>query len=309
LLLHSVPSDADYEQSPPVRNLKLVQYGAKVLIPVLQARARLQHRAGLRDEPTSALIPKLAKLASIIGDARTLWGIWGMLPTIQWLISLERASPPTRRLRTIERTQGWLLLAFYHLQHLFYLSKHELIPLSSSIPSFLSLPSSSSSVFSEARGRSGAAVTINGSALSVWSSRFWAAYVVLQLAHLREDRALIVKRQRTINRLSPKEKERVEFKRRWDEWYNELAVNLSYLPMTIHWSLEKGLFKNDTWISLFGLAAAIVSFRSGWNATALPPSAPSVEPEPEAEKASGSGNADEAPQGSTSDTGYDVDVQ
>jgi hypothetical protein len=48
---------------------------------------------------------------------------------------------------------------------------------------------------------------------------------------------LLVKRQRAINRQSPKEKERVEFKRRWDEWYNELAVNLSYLPMTIHWYL------------------------------------------------------------------------
>jgi len=170
------------------------------------------------------------------------------------------------------------------------------------------LPSSSP----EKPRRSGAAVvTINDTAVSVWSSRFWAAYVVLQLAHLREDRALLVKRQRAINRLSPKEKERVELKRRWDEWYNELAVNLSYLPMTIHWSLEKGFFKNDTWVSFFGLAAAIVSFRSGWNATALPPSSPSADPsspssslvEPEAEKVSS--NADE-PQGSSSDTGYNT---
>jgi len=146
-----------------------------------------------------------------------------MLPTIQWLISLERASPPTRRLRTIERTQGWLLLAFYHLQHLSYLRTHELIPPYFSLPSLPLLSRRS--------------VTINDSAVSVWSSRFWAAYVVLQLAHLREDRALLVKRQRAINRLSPKEKERDELKRRWDEWYNELAVNLSYLPMTIHWYL------------------------------------------------------------------------
>jgi hypothetical protein len=64
--------------------VKLIQYGAKVLIPILQARARLQHRAGLRNEPTSSLTPKLAKLAGIIGDARTLWGIWGthVLPTV-----------------------------------------------------------------------------------------------------------------------------------------------------------------------------------------------------------------------------------
>jgi hypothetical protein len=56
---------------------KLIQYGAKVLVPILQARARLQHRVGLRNEPSSSLASKLAKLASIIGDARTLWGIWG----------------------------------------------------------------------------------------------------------------------------------------------------------------------------------------------------------------------------------------
>ena len=59
------------------RFVKLIQYGAKVLIPILQARARLQHRAGIRNEPTSSLVPRLTKLASIIGDARTLWGIWG----------------------------------------------------------------------------------------------------------------------------------------------------------------------------------------------------------------------------------------
>ena len=57
--------------------VKLIQYGAKVLIPILQARARLQHRAGLRNEPISSITPKLAKIVSIIGDARTLWGIWG----------------------------------------------------------------------------------------------------------------------------------------------------------------------------------------------------------------------------------------
>jgi len=64
--------------------VKLIQYGAKVLIPILQARARLQHRAGLRNEPTSSITPKLTKLASIIGDARALWGIWGThsIPTV-----------------------------------------------------------------------------------------------------------------------------------------------------------------------------------------------------------------------------------
>jgi len=130
---------------------------------------------------------------------------------------------------------------------------------------------------------------------------------VLQLAHLREDRTLLIKKQRAISRLNSMEKERAEIARRWDRWYNELAVNLSFLPMTIHWSLEKGLFKNDAWVSFFGLAAAIASFRSGWKATALPHTTPSAvppsPPEPEAEDIP---RISDKPQGSTADSGYEV---
>jgi len=275
----------------------LIQYGAKVLIPILQARARVQHRAGLRNEPTSSITPKLVKLASIIGDARTLWGIWGMLPIIQWLISLEHAPPPTRRLLTIERTQGWSMLAFYPLQHFSYFRKHDIIPTTLPLPAVLSSQSSG-------KPRQ---VTINVATVSQWSSRLWATYVVLQLAHLREDRTLLIKKQRALGQLSSVEKERAELSRRWDRWYNELAVNLSFLPMTIHWSLEKGLFKNDAWISLFGLAAAIASFRNGWKATALPPSKPSTEPpsppEPEPEDTS---RIPDKQQGSATDIGYET---
>ena len=245
------------------------------MIPILEARARLQHRAGLRNDPTSSITPRLTKLASIIGDARTLWGLWGtcflptllrlktvvevfctigMLPIIQWLISLERAPPPTRRLLTIERTQGWSMLAFYPLQHLSYFRKHDIIPTS------LPLPAVPPSQLSGKPRRA----TINVAAVAQWSSRLWATYVVLQLAHLREDRALLIKKQRALRHMSSVGKERAELALRWDRWYNELAVNLSFLPMTIHWyvsvpfhsrlnlshktqfrSLKKGLFKND----------------------------------------------------------------
>jgi hypothetical protein len=114
------------------------------------------------------------------------------------------------------------MLAFYPLQHLSYLRTHDLIPTALPFPSLSRKPRR---------------VAINEAAVSVWSSRLWAVYVVLQLAHLREDRALLLKQQRTLNRLSPREKESAELARRWDTWYNELAANLSYLPMTIHWYL------------------------------------------------------------------------
>ncbi|KAH9015949.1 hypothetical protein EDB83DRAFT_2439408 [Lactarius deliciosus] len=234
-----------------------IQYGVQVLIPILlEARARLQHRAGVRSQPSSYIAPKLAKLASTIGSARSLWGLWGMLPTIQWLIALERAPPPTRRLLIIECTQGWSMLAFSPLQQLSFLRTNDLVPSAFHLPTPSGKPRR---------------VAIHDGAVSLWSTRLWMVYVVLQLAHLREDRALLAKRQRALEKLSAREKlqpqERAELAR-------QLAVNLSYLPMTIHWSLEKGLFRNDIWVSLLGFAAAIASFCSGWKATALPPPPP-----------------------------------
>ncbi|KAA1476238.1 hypothetical protein DENSPDRAFT_843142 [Dentipellis sp. KUC8613] len=253
----------------------IIQYGAKFLIPILQLRARLQHRAGLRKDPVSAAAPALAKLASIISDARTLWGLWGILPILQWLIALERSPSPTRRLLTLERAQGWSMLAFYPLNNLYYFLANDIIPSSIPLPSLPlsrssqaepALPSSKTS-----KSEPNRSVKLDAGALSVWSTRFWAIYVFLQLAHLREDRLLLLQRQRALSREKVKGPEHAELNRRWDAWWNELAVNLGYLPLTIHWSLETGLFKNDLWVSTFGLFAGLASFRSGWKATALPP--------------------------------------
>jgi hypothetical protein len=138
------------------------------------------------------------------------------------------------------------MLAFYHLQHLSYLRTHDLVPASVPLPTSRSLPFGSGAApgsTSSGKPRSQRpTIKINDAAVSTWSSRLWAVYVVLQLAHLREDRALLRKRQRALNRLNPSEKERAELASRWDAWYNELAVNLSYLPMTIHWYVAFGLF-------------------------------------------------------------------
>ena len=107
------------------------------------------------------------------------------------------------------------MLFFFPLQHISFLRTNDLVP--RRIPA------------------------ADDHTLSLWSTRFWMAYVDLQLAHLREDRALLVKRQRAHDKLSAREKlqplERVELARRWDAWYNELAVNLSFLPMTAHGSV------------------------------------------------------------------------
>jgi hypothetical protein len=154
----------------------------------------------------------------------------GILPIFQWLISLERNRPPTRALLTIERLQGWSMLFFYPLDHLSYLLNHGVVSASSlpAGPSALSSPSAAPG-----------APVLDANKLSLWSCRFWGLYVALQFAHLREDRKLLIARQRALIKAKakgpPLEIERAELRKRWDAYYNELLVNLSYFPMTIHW--------------------------------------------------------------------------
>ncbi|EKM78827.1 hypothetical protein AGABI1DRAFT_114405 [Agaricus bisporus var. burnettii JB137-S8] len=239
----------------------VIQYTIKLIVPFLRLRARLQHRAGLRHEPISRAANACAKFDNMLGDSRTLWRFVGLLPILQWLISLERNQQPTRNIHVIERLQGWAMLAYYPLEHLYYLSSHGIIPNTVKNP----LRSISQRKF----------IRLDPNTLGIWSCRCWALYVILQFFHLRENRRLLRSRQKALRKakstgLTPAEKE--ELTQRWDAWWSEVVVNLGYLPLTIHWSLKKGLYKNELWTAIFGLIAGVASFRSGWRATALPSS-------------------------------------
>jgi len=249
----------------------VIQYALKLIGPLLHLRARLQHRAGLRASPTSRAAQSCTKLDGLLGDSRTLWRIWGLLPIFQWLISLERTPPATRTLLTIERLQGWSMLAYYPLEHLYYLGAHGIIP--SKMPSPASFLSAKKKL-----------INLDPGKLGLWSCRFWAVYVILHFAHLIEDRKLLKQRHSSIRKAKGTgltREEKIEIQQRWDAFWSEVVINLGYLPLTIHWSLEKGLFKNEVWVGVFGLIAGVASFRAGWNATALPstPKASVVAPE------------------------------
>ncbi|KAJ7592974.1 hypothetical protein C8J56DRAFT_1002944 [Mycena floridula] len=234
----------------------------KLLVPLLHLRVRLQHRAGVGKQTTSDVAPRLTKFAGIISNSRTLWRLWGLLPIVQWMISLERNPQPTHRIQNIERLQAWAMLGYYPLEHLSYLSSQGVIPATFSLP------------FSNKR--------VNLKSSGMFSCRFWAVYVLLQFAHLREDRKLIQQRERTIRKTKGAATiaEKQELEKRWDAYWSELVANLGNLPLALHWSTEKGLIKNDIWLTIFNLVAAMISVRSGWRATALP-IASDVEPQPE----------------------------
>ncbi|TBU33426.1 hypothetical protein BD309DRAFT_974640 [Dichomitus squalens] len=249
----------------------IIQYTVKLIVPFLQWRARLQYGAGLRKAPVSPAADRLAILGNLIGDARMFFRIWGLLPIFQWLIALERNSPPTRWLRTIERLQGWSMLAYYPLEHLYYLLSHSVIP------NKLPLPSLTAFIPFVRTKPSDNHIPLDLGKLGLWSTRFWAAYVVLQLAHLQEDSKLLTARERTLNKskTGATAAEKEDIRKRRSALWNEFIVNLAYLPLTIHWSTEKGIISNDVWVSVLGLIAGVASWKSGWEATALTP-APTV---------------------------------
>ncbi|EGO57687.1 hypothetical protein NEUTE1DRAFT_122067 [Neurospora tetrasperma FGSC 2508] len=81
----------------------------------------------------------------------------------------------------------------------------------------------------------------------LWSARFWAAYVGIEIGRLLA--------------LEPKE--------RWkeDSWKGNLAKNLAWAPLTVHWSSEKGLV-SEMVVGLLGSIPGLVQMRELWASTA-----------------------------------------
>ncbi|KZT67474.1 hypothetical protein DAEQUDRAFT_729131 [Daedalea quercina L-15889] len=220
----------------------LLEYVLKLIVPYMHLRARLQHRAGLRTTPVSTAATGMTKLANLAGDARMLFRLWGLLPIVQWLTAIERNPPPTRQLLTIERLQGWAMLAYYPLEHTYYMLAHDVIPATFALPTLASF------IPFVASKPTGKLVTLNKGAFGLWSCRFWAAYILLQFVHLKEDHNLLKMREKAVNKCKqavsyPAERE--ELRKRWDAFWGEVVVNAAYLPQALHWSLETGLFKDD----------------------------------------------------------------
>lgn len=230
--LYNMPSNSLYLYCMPVLVFNTAQDSRKIQwVALRRAGAKLAvlwATLGFCGESGVSLVDALL---SDNWATHTYISQWlGILPIFQWLISLERSPPPTRNLLTIERLQGWSMLAYYPLEHIYYLCTNGIIP--SSFPSLLSLFTSTSP-----RKR----IRLNTDAIGIWSCRFWALYVVLQFAHLREDRKLLRLKERSLGKTKGKisdamaEEAELDLRKRWDSYWNEVVVNVGYLPLTAHW--------------------------------------------------------------------------
>jgi len=245
------------------RAFMLLQYTAKLLIPLLEWRARVGSKGGNGKASVSHSVAavSLARLASKIADARTLWRLWGLPPIFTWASSIERNSPASKTIQTIERLQALSMLVYYPLEHTYYLASHKIIRLPRTLP------------FSSQKAPLNVQDVIGK--LALWSTRAWAVYVVLQLYRLKIDWDILHAQRRKERQEVDKydveavQKGRAEFAKKKDAIFNEAAINLAYLPLTAHWSLKSGLYKNEIWTSILGMAAAVYSFRMSWKATAL----------------------------------------
>lgn len=80
-----------FHPGPPLlQALMLTQYSSKLIIPLLTLqhaiRLRLAGNKGYHAyKGGSANARRLEKLSSLIGDARVLFRIWGVLPMIKWV--------------------------------------------------------------------------------------------------------------------------------------------------------------------------------------------------------------------------------
>ena len=112
------------------------------------------------------------------------------------------------------------MLIYYPLEHFYYFASHSILP-----------------------SRISPSPSVNKK-VALWSCRAWAAYVVFQFLHLKEDWKLLKLRERALQKASGKMNgardgamslESVEVARRKSAFWNELLVNVGYLPLTVHW--------------------------------------------------------------------------
>lgn len=93
----------------------VTQYGSKLVIALLSLqhalRIRLRHgtKAYHAVHGGSAAAKRVERLGALIGDARTLFRIWGILPIIQWVSAgASTRAGGTRRMAALGRNRGLL---------------------------------------------------------------------------------------------------------------------------------------------------------------------------------------------------------
>lgn len=221
------------------RIFMIVQYALTLVLPSLQPATASDVRLSIPKSTDSSikLYMSLKRLRDLCSDYRIFARLIGYPAIHTWGISNYNSQPssqPDATPRWIEDAQVLVNLGYQPLENLAYLSTHDILPLSKSLETKLWL----------------------------WSCRCWAAHVALDLYRLHLVRRQYL-RSTSINEKSKKEQETISF-----NWVREVVINLAYAPLTIHWSLEKGLpGLTERRVGLCGVIAAVGQLSKVWETT------------------------------------------
>jgi hypothetical protein len=197
-------------------------------------------------------------LADTIADYRIFVRLWGCMGLYTWARATYLDDLPQDASRKEKTLRGltWAAIAscvgFQVLENGAYLS--------------------SKGVLTTA-GWAGDAGKIRENKWWLWSSRFWAVYVGVELARLGVMKFSHDEPLKKVEGGGEKEdkmlnEERVKAAklREWI-WWKDLASNLAYAPMTVHWSLEQGML-SDWGVGACGIVAGGTLLADAWRRTA-----------------------------------------
>ncbi|CZR57240.1 uncharacterized protein PAC_07130 [Phialocephala subalpina] len=180
---------------------------------------------------------RLKALSDLISDFRIFVRLWGLIGIWKWgkrvLQDLREEGGKDETAKKIEAAQVVVNVAFQYLENGAYLSSKGVMGWST-----------------EKQNRAWA-----------WSSRFWAAHVALDFWRLGREWA----KRRSKGKGKEVDDGAVNVgEGEWKaKWRREMAVNMAWAPLTLHWSFEQGLV-SEFWVGVLGTVAGIIGTRKLW---------------------------------------------
>ncbi|WWC90490.1 uncharacterized protein L201_005426 [Kwoniella dendrophila CBS 6074] len=281
-------------------SLMIIQYSTPLVIALLLKINQLKTKYGyhrlFKNKQSNFGLLELSQgwgqMGKSIGEARVIFRLFGMLPIISWLLALHpKPLESINKLlysiislnsnfitrikessKTIPTLQAISLLLYYPLEHLSWLTTKKVVPLS--------------------ERRRGLA--------ELWSVRFWALYVVLEIYKLSQSYQSLQRRTKLLkysskSDISKEESEGYELppspsspnsnnekvqsvsimnidkkveidalKKDWNDWLNTAVINSGYAPLTIHWSTPGGLWTSPLIGGSLGIVAALGRLTAEW---------------------------------------------
>ncbi|KAF1967944.1 hypothetical protein BU23DRAFT_558933 [Bimuria novae-zelandiae CBS 107.79] len=213
------------------------------------------------DKILAQVLASSKALAAVIADYRIFVRLWGLAGLYMWARSTwntpvaKEEGTKAKVVRRITWAQIASLILFQVLENGVYLASKGVLTSS---------------------GWSGEAGKSREIRWWVWSSRFWAVHVALELVRVtalkyygnqedktEQEKALVADGEKEGKLLVDEKK-----KERWT-WWRDAVSNIAYMPMTLHWSVdEDNGFLSDWGVGVLGAIAGGSLLVDVWKQTA-----------------------------------------